>query len=156
GGMLHLVTHAFFKALLFLGAGSVMHAMGGVIDMRQFSGLKKVMPQTYVTFLVGSLTLAGCPLLSGFWSKDTVLSAVHAASHESDHGAAAEGHGGENPGAHEPGADTSGSPTVKRFLGMTYPAMYGMLFWMGSFTAFLTAFYTFRAFFMTFHGPEKI
>ncbi len=77
GAMFHLVTHAFFKALLFLGAGSVMHAMGGVIDMRQFSGLRKVMPQTYWTFLIGSLALAGCPFLSGFWSKDTILSAVH-------------------------------------------------------------------------------
>src|SRR6476469_5107894 len=81
--MFHLVTHAFFKALLFLGAGSVMHAMGGVIDMREFSGLRKIMPQTYRTFLIGSLALAGFPLLSGFWSKDAILSAVHEVAHES-------------------------------------------------------------------------
>ena len=57
--MFHLFTHAFFKALLFLGAGSVMHAMGGVIDMRQFGGLRQLMPITHWTFLVGCLALAG-------------------------------------------------------------------------------------------------
>ena len=56
--MSHLFTHAFFKALLFLGAGSVMHSMGDVIDMRRFSGLRHVMPHTRITFLIGSLTLA--------------------------------------------------------------------------------------------------
>ena len=55
----HLFTHAFFKALLFLGAGSVMHAMGNVIDMRRFSGLRKVMPITHITFLCGAAALAG-------------------------------------------------------------------------------------------------
>jgi NADH-quinone oxidoreductase subunit L len=84
GAMFHLVTHAFFKALLFLAAGSVMHAMGGVIDMREFGGLRKIMPQTYRTFLIGALALAGCPLLSGFFSKDAILSAVHEASQASD------------------------------------------------------------------------
>jgi NADH-quinone oxidoreductase subunit L len=59
GGMFHLFTHAFFKALLFLGAGSVMHAMGGVIDMRQFGGLRRLMPWTHATFLVGCLALSG-------------------------------------------------------------------------------------------------
>jgi NADH-quinone oxidoreductase subunit L len=159
GAMFHLVTHAFFKALLFLGAGSVMHAMGGVIDMREFSGLRKKMPQTYVTFLIGSLTLAGCPLLSGFWSKDTILSAVHEAAH------ASASHGSAERGAKERTIAGHGSPSADhdqhdapppRFLGMTYPSVYNMLFWMASFTALLTAFYTFRAFFMTFHGPEKI
>jgi NADH-quinone oxidoreductase subunit L len=159
GAMFHLVTHAFFKALLFLGAGSVMHAMGGVIDMREFSGLRKKMPQTYVTFLIGSLALAGCPLLSGFWSKDTILSAVHEASQAPAHGVAA-AHAGEHPAAHTPGSpegnDDNHETKPPRFLGMTYPAVYNLLFWMASFTALLTAFYTFRAFFMTFHGPEKI
>ena len=61
--MFHLFTHAFFKALLFLAAGSVMHAMGGVIDMRRFSGLRKLMPRTHWTFLCGALALAGFPLL---------------------------------------------------------------------------------------------
>ncbi len=78
--MFHLFTHAFFKALLFLGAGSVMHAMGGVIDMRRFGGLRKALPLTHGTFLCGALALAGFPLLSGFWSKDEILAAVHQAS----------------------------------------------------------------------------
>ena len=71
--MFHLFTHAFFKALLFLGAGSVMHAMGGIIDVRHFSGLRRVLPWTFVTFLIGSLALAGFPMLSGFFSKDEIL-----------------------------------------------------------------------------------
>jgi NADH-quinone oxidoreductase subunit L len=69
----HLFTHAFFKALLFLSAGSVMHAMGGVIDVRQFGGLRKILPWTFRTFLIGSLALAGFPLLAGFFSKDEIL-----------------------------------------------------------------------------------
>src|SRR5882672_1521059 len=69
----HLFTHAFFKALLFLSAGSVMHAMGNVIDMRRFSGLRHVLPTTHWTFLCGALALAGCPPLAGFWSKDEIL-----------------------------------------------------------------------------------
>ena len=78
--MFHLFTHAFFKALLFLSAGSVMHAMGGVIDVRQFGGLRKVMPTTHLTFLCGAAALAGVPLLSGFWSKDLILESLAAAS----------------------------------------------------------------------------
>jgi len=69
----HLFTHAFFKALLFLGAGSVMHAMGGIIDMRQFGGLRKLLPWTFLTFLIGSLALAGVPMFSGFFSKDEII-----------------------------------------------------------------------------------
>ncbi|HZZ73133.1 MAG TPA: NADH-quinone oxidoreductase subunit L, partial [Pirellulales bacterium] len=68
-GMFHLFTHAFFKALLFLGSGSVMHAMGGIIDMRRFSGLRKLMPITHITFLFGCLALAGIIPFAGFWSK---------------------------------------------------------------------------------------
>ncbi len=75
-GIFHLFTHAFFKALLFLGAGSVMHAMNGVIDIRRFSGLKKIMPITTATFVIGGLALAGFPLLSGFWSKDEIIGAA--------------------------------------------------------------------------------
>jgi NADH-quinone oxidoreductase subunit L len=115
-GMFHLFTHAFFKALLFLGAGSVMHAMGGVIDIRRFGGLRRLMPWTYGTFLVGCLALAGFPLLAGFFSKDKILEAVHAQ---------------EGP-------------------------LYQVLFWAATFTALLTAFYTFRAFFLTFHGEQKV
>jgi NADH-quinone oxidoreductase subunit L len=75
-GVFHLVTHAFFKALLFLSSGVVMHAMGGVLDMRQMSGLKRVLPKTRAFMLVGCLALAGVPLFSGFFSKDEILSAA--------------------------------------------------------------------------------
>ena len=79
----HLFTHAFFKALLFLGAGSVMHSMGNVIDMREFGGLRKVLPITHGTFLCGALALAGFPFLAGFWSKDEILATTHDAWHAS-------------------------------------------------------------------------
>jgi NADH-quinone oxidoreductase subunit L len=72
-GMFHLTTHAFFKALLFLAAGSVMHALGDVIDIRRMGGLRQKMPRTYWTFVVGALALAGFPLTSGFFSKDEIL-----------------------------------------------------------------------------------
>ncbi len=176
GAMFHLVTHAFFKALLFLGAGSVMHAMGGVIDMRQFGGLRKLMPKTYATFLVGSLALAGLFPLSGFWSKDTILASVRMAAHpeahkadahpattdghdahgkpaESGHGAADHGKAGHGD-AHA--AVASVDRTKVKLFGIAATTWYEILFWAGSFTAFLTAFYTFRAVFMTFHGEERI
>lgn len=167
GAMFHLVTHAFFKALLFLGAGSVMHAMGGVVDMRRFGGLRKVLPTTYWTFVVGALALSGLPPLSGFWSKDTILSAVH-------HAASAE-HASSGPtahpiaeGAHDgtPSEPANGERHTVRIARapvepatlLGYPAVtwYTILFWSASFTAFLTAFYTFRAVFLTFHGEERI
>jgi NADH-quinone oxidoreductase subunit L len=119
-GMFHLFTHAFFKALLFLGAGSVMHAMGGVIDMREFGGLKRKMPWTHWTFLIGCLALAGVVPFAGFWSKDSILAAVAEKA-------------AEHPGS-----------------------IYGWLYYCGVFTALLTAFYTFRAYFMTFQGEERI
>jgi NADH-quinone oxidoreductase subunit L len=72
----HLFTHAYFKALLFLGAGSVMHAMGGVIDVREFGGLARSMRITAVTFWIGGLALAGFPGLSGFFSKDEIIHAA--------------------------------------------------------------------------------
>ena len=74
--MFHLLTHAFFKALLFLGAGSVMHAMGGVIDIRRLGGLRRRMPVTHWTFLFGCLAMAGVLPFAGFWSKDAILLAV--------------------------------------------------------------------------------
>ncbi len=77
----HLFTHAFFKALLFLGSGSVMHAMGDVIDMRRFGGLRTLLPTTHWTFLAGSAALAGLPLLSGFWSKDQILDVLFESGH---------------------------------------------------------------------------
>jgi NADH-quinone oxidoreductase subunit L len=119
--MFHLFTHAFFKALLFLSAGSVMHAMGGVIDMRRFSGLGRVLPRTHITFLCGALALAGFPFLSGFWSKDEILAAANVAS----------------------GSARFGN-------------VYFILLIVGLVTAALTAFYTFRAYFMTFHGDLKV
>jgi len=76
GGVFHLFTHAFFKALLFLTAGSVMHAMAGQLDMRKMSGLKKCMPVTGWLMFIGCLALAGVPGLSGFFSKDTILAAT--------------------------------------------------------------------------------
>jgi NADH-quinone oxidoreductase subunit L len=126
-GMFHLMTHAFFKALLFLGAGSVMHAMGGVIDIRQFGGLRKRMPATHFTFLIGCLALAGFPLFSGFWSKDAILAAVY---------------------------------DKARGLYGTSDELVGYVYWplwiTAIATAVLTAFYTFRAFFRTFYGEERI
>jgi NADH-quinone oxidoreductase subunit L len=72
-GVFHLMTHAFFKALLFLGAGSVIHGMGGMQDIRKMGGLRRHMPWTYWTFLIGTVAIAGIPFLSGFFSKDAVL-----------------------------------------------------------------------------------
>lgn len=126
-GMFHLFTHAFFKALLFLSSGSVMHAMGGVIDMRRFGGLRNRLPYTHLTFGIGSLALAGIFPLAGFWSKDEILGALSAASHA----------------AHE----------LERG---DWALVYSLVYWGAVFTAFLTAFYTGRAYFMTFWGPEKL
>jgi NADH-quinone oxidoreductase subunit L len=72
-GIFHLYTHAFFKALLFLGSGAVIHALHGEQDLRRMGGLKDQLPVTYWTFLVGTLAIAGVPLLSGFFSKDEIL-----------------------------------------------------------------------------------
>ncbi len=72
-GIFHLITHAFFKGLMFLTAGSVMHAMANELDMRKMGGLRSKMPITHITFLVGALAIAGAPFLSGFWSKDEIL-----------------------------------------------------------------------------------
>ena len=117
-GMFHLFTHAFFKALLFLAAGSVMHAMGGVIDMRRFGGLRRLLPITHWTFLFGSLALAALVPFAGFWSKDAIMAAVN------EKGQSAE--------------------------------LFRWLYWGALGTAFLTSLYTFRAFFLTFYGPERV
>src|SRR5262249_3666294 len=117
-GMFHLFTHAFFKALLFLAAGSVMHAMGGVIDMRRIGGLRKLMPVTHWTFLFGGLALAGGFPFAGFLSRDAIVANVH------------------DRGLHD--------------------ALYLWLYWGALFVAFLTAVYTFRGFFLTFYGEERI
>lgn len=72
-GMFHVVTHAFFKACLFLGSGSVIHALHGEQDIRKMGGLKKLIPITYLTFIIASFAISGFPLLSGFFSKDEIL-----------------------------------------------------------------------------------
>ena len=74
--MFHLMTHAFFKALLFLSAGVIIHHLGGEQDIRRMGGLRKVMPFTHAVFLVGALALAGIPPLSGFWSKDGIIASA--------------------------------------------------------------------------------
>ncbi len=165
----HLVTHAFFKALLFMGAGSVMHSMGGVIDMRRFGGLRRIMPITAATFLVGSLALAGVPPFAGFFSKDEILASVHAKAFPGGH----DGH-------HEPStvaaafhpvsfsgravsfsgkasADETVAPAAAAWLdGLDRPRVWRVIWWMAIVTAGLTAFYSFRAVFMTFTGPERV
>src|SRR5688572_21457063 len=72
-GVFHLMTHAFFKALLFLGSGSVIHGMSGEQDMRKMGGLRKQMPVTHLTMLIGCIAIAGVPPLAGFFSKDEIL-----------------------------------------------------------------------------------
>jgi NADH-quinone oxidoreductase subunit L len=113
--MFHLITHAFFKALLFLGSGSVIHAMSGEQDMFKMGGLYKHIPKTYAVMWVGSLALAGIPPLAGYWSKDTMLEAAFAS------------HGGFGQYA----------------------------YWMGIAAAVLTAFYSWRLLFLTFHGEPR-
>ncbi len=160
----HLVTHAFFKALLFLGAGSVMHSMGGVIDMRRFGGLRSVMPITAATFLVGSLALAGVAPFAGFFSKDEILASLYARGWPDAH---AEHHGSELHDSRAQLDVPDGKPfllvsegrggAVREAISDTAAAgTYRTLYWMSLFTAFLTAFYTFRAVFMTFTGPVRI
>jgi NADH-quinone oxidoreductase subunit L len=80
-GVFHLMTHAFFKALLFLGAGSVIHGMGGLQDIRKMGGLRKKMPWTFLTFLAGTLAIAGIPGLAGFFSKDLILESAWNGEH---------------------------------------------------------------------------
>ena len=111
-GIFHLMTHAFFKALLFLGSGSVIHGMHGEQDMRHMGGLKKYMPITYWTFMLATLAIAGIFPFAGFFSKDEILFHSLVSGHT--------------------------------------------LFWgIATVAAFITAFYMFRAVFMTFHGEEK-
>jgi len=81
GGIFHLYTHAFFKALLFLGSGAVIHALHGEQDLRRMGGLKKELPITYWTFLIGAIAIAGVPGLAGFFSKDEILFRTFAGGH---------------------------------------------------------------------------
>jgi len=170
----HLLTHAFFKALLFLGAGSVMHSMGGVIDMRRFGGLRKLMPITAATFLIGSLALAGVAPFAGSFSKDEILASLHQKGWPSAHGEHGEHHAlvprqpelaATGPTLHDVGyrggADHSEHATAHAaesvgLDALDSPAVWQTLFWMALVTAGLTAFYTFRAVFMTFTGPLRV
>ena len=96
----HLFTHALFKALVFLASGSVMHAMGDVIDMRRFSGLRHVLPITHWTFLCGAGALSGFPIIfSGFWSKDDILAACYAAGRAAPYGSIYPGRCSASPSA---------------------------------------------------------
>ena len=110
-GIYHLMTHAFFKALLFLGSGSVIHALSGEQDMRNMGGLRKKIPITFATMMCAAFAIAGFPFTSGFFSKDAILIAAH-----------------------------SYAP---------------WMFWLGVVTAGMTAFYVFRAMFMTFFGTYR-
>ena len=115
-GIFHLMTHAFFKALLFLAAGSVIIALHHEQDIRRMGGLRKYMPITYWTALVGTLALVGFPGFSGFFSKDALIEAVHAST--------------------------------------TFGA--GFAYWCVLLGVFVTALYSFRLFFLVFHGEERI
>ena len=159
----HLVTHAFFKALLFLGAGSVMHSMGGVIDMRRFGGLRRIMPITAATFLIGSCALAGVAPFAGFFSKDEILATLHAKGWPDAHGehhAAAELEPGRSIAHPVSESSVPASRSVEHaeppLSALASPATFRILFWMALATAGLTAFYTFRAVFMTFTGPTRV
>lgn len=114
-GIFHLANHAFFKALLFLSAGSVIHAMSDEQDMRKMGGLLNVLPFTYGMMMVGSLALMGFPFLAGFYSKDLILEAAYA------------------------------SYTIKGHFA----------YWLGSISAFFTAFYSFRLISLTFLKPTS-
>ncbi len=149
--MFHLFTHAFFKALLFLGAGSVMHSMGDVIDMRRFGGLRHLLPWTHRTFLIGALALAGVFPFAGFWSKDQIVSAVHDESHshiEMQHVGA--GDPNATLAVRTTGSDHADESSVDR------AQVFAWLYRISLGVAFLTSLYTFRAYYMTFFGPEVI
>ncbi len=118
-GMFHLMTHAFFKALLFLGAGSVIIAMHHDQDIRNMGGLKKYMPITYWTALIGSLALIGFPGFAGFFSKDAIIEAAHH--------------------AYQAGRGGAGFAYYSVLIGV-----------------FITALYSFRMFFLVFHGKERM
>jgi NADH-quinone oxidoreductase subunit L len=119
-GIFHLMTHAFFKALLFLAAGSVIICMHHEQDMRKMGGLRKYMPITYWTLLIGTLALVGTPFFSGYYSKDLIIDAVKHQHHlQPDNGI------------------------------VTYA------YWCVMIGVFVTAFYSFRLLFMTFHGKPR-
>src|SRR6266540_1275922 len=151
-GAFHLMTHAFFKALLFLGSGSVIHAMAGEQDMRHMGGLKKYLPVTFATMMIGTLAIAGIPPFAGFFSKDEILfrsflsykviwvigvAATHGAPHPADPHAHGRAHEDDHEVTHGP-AEPHGGPDADAHAGhghgpwhgphespapMTYPLM---------------------------------
>ena len=157
----HLLTHACFKALLFLGAGSVMHAMGGVIDMRRYGGLRRLMPITAATFLCGACALAGVAPFAGFFSKDEILATLHSKAWPNTHGqqqSPATGHAHLHLSSFSSDA-VADDLTADALIGLdalNCPDVWRILFFMALITAGLTAFYTFRAVFMTFTGPTRV
>jgi len=137
-GFFHVFTHAFFKACLFLGAGSVIHAMHERIhdtdqsqDIRNMGGLKKFMPYTRWTFLVSCFAIAGAPPLAGFWSKDEILWKAFSTKIT--------------------------APDTGRLEPLwVWPSWLGQaIYWVGVLAATMTAFYMFRAYFLTFHGEFR-
>ena len=116
-GIFHLMTHAYFKALLFLAAGSVIHAVMAEQDIRKMGQLRKYMPVTYITMLIGAIALSGVPPFAGFWSKDMIIEA-----------------------------------TMVRDMGWASEVAY----WAVLSGVFMTAFYTFRMFFLTFHNSDRV
>lgn len=124
-GIFHLFNHGFFKALLFLGSGSVIHG-SGTQDIREMGGLRRYMPVTFITFLIGSLSLAGVPLLSGWFSKDEILST-----------------------ALKVGQDRLNTGDT------VYGVIYILLFLAALAAAFMTAFYIFRVIFIAFLGEHR-
>jgi len=157
----HLMTHAFFKALLFLGAGSVIHSMGGDQDIRNMGGLRKWMPVTAGTFLVASLAIAGVPMFAGFFSKDLILWNSLANVHVLHVPFVQEQIGTwlADPAVSKNALDVlTGNPTQVMEQGGAVPVtgLVGALHWgiyvLGVVTAGLTAFYMFRLYFLTFEG----
>jgi NADH-quinone oxidoreductase subunit L len=129
-GMFHLMTHAFFKALLFLAAGLVIHALAGEQDMRRMGGLRKLMPRTWIAFLIGGLSLAGIPPFAGFFSKDEILGSVFLRA------------------THSTLADA-------RWLGIPGSYVLFLAYVLGLAAAFMTAVYMTRMMIYTFHGPNR-
>ncbi len=147
GAIFHLMTHAFFKALLFLGSGSVIHSMGGEQDIRKMGGLRKWMPVTHWTFFIACLAIAGIPLFAGFFSKDLIL-----------WGAYSNVHVYQIQGVDlmleylsmSPASNISSGAPLEPVLA--WKVVFGVVFVLGMATALMTAFYMFRLYFLTFWG----
>ncbi len=167
GALFHLLTHAFFKALMFLGSGQVIEGCHHEQDMRKMGGLRHKMPVTCWTFLVGVLAIAGAGIpmmhfgLGGYFSKDEILAVAYERTHGGEHSATAKEHGGasaeptlghatpaEAPEPVAEGSDKAGA-AVKA------SRMYGWLFWIPVIIAYVTPFYMMRCWWMTFMGKPR-